>query len=231
MLINDDCLNHIGQIPDKSINLILIDPPYIISKESHFKNISKISDPFLVTKYNMSIDFGEWDKVDMDWNFLFKEYYRMLKTGGTLIMFYDIWKSNVIKEAAETSKFKQPRICQWQKSNPVPINSKINYLSNAVEYFFTFIKGKNPTFNSEYDNGVYKYPICHGKERTKHPTQKPLSLIKDLIEKHSNPGDLILDTFAGSGTVGHACILTGRDFILIEKNQEYFEILEKRLKN
>lgn len=232
MIINDDCLNYIKTIPDKSVNLILIDPPYLISRESNFTNYSSGANKELVTKYGqLSIDFGDWDKIEIDWKELFKEYHRVLKDGGTLIVFYDIWKSNVIKDAAEFSKFKQARIGQWQKTNPVPINSKVNYLSNAVEYFFTFVKGKKPTFNSVYDNGVYKYPICHGKERLEHPTQKPLSLIGDLIRKHSNPDDLVLDTFSGSGTTGHACILNNRKYIMVEKSLEYFEISKKRIES
>jgi site-specific DNA-methyltransferase (adenine-specific) len=135
----------------------------------------------------------------------------------------------MIKEVAEKNKFKQLRICQWQKSNPVPINSKLNYLSNAIEYFFSFVKGGKPTFNSEYDNGIYKYPICHGNERYDHPTQKPLELMKDLIRKHSNEGDLVLDTFAGTGTTGHAALLLNRKFILIEQNVEYYQIIQDRL--
>lgn len=232
MIINDDCFNYIQTIPDKSVDLILIDPPYLISRESNFKNYADGTNKELVTKYGqLSIDFGDWDKVDIDWISLFNEYNRILKDGGTLIVFFDIWKSGLIKEAAELNKFKQPRVCQWQKTNPVPVNSKTNYLSNAIEYFFTFVKGKKPTFNSEYDNGVYRYPICHGKERLNHPTQKPLGLIIDLINKHSKPGDVVLDTFAGSGTTGHASILTGRDYILVEKSEEYFKILEERIKN
>lgn len=232
MIINDDCFNYIQNIKNESIDLILIDPPYSISKKSNFKNFSNSTNKELAKKYGrISMDFGDWDRVDIDWNYLFKEYSRVLKNGGTLIVFFDIWKSYIIKEAAELNKFKQPRVCQWQKTNPVPINSKTNYLSNAIEYFFTFVKGKNPTFNSEYDNGVYRYPICHGKERLNHPTQKPLGLIVDLINKHSNPGDVVLDTFAGSGTTGHASILTGRKYILIEKKEEYFKIIEERIKN
>lgn len=230
MIINDDCFNYIKKIPDKSVNLILIDPPYLISRESNFTNYSEGANKELVTKYGqLSIDFGDWDKVEINWNDLFKEYHRVLKDGGTLIIFYDIWKSNVIKEAADISKFKQARIGQWQKTNPVPVNSKTNYLSNAIEYFFTFVKGKKPTFNSVYDNAVYKYPICHGKERLEHPTQKPLSLIGDLIRKHSNPGDLVIDTFAGTLTVGHSCDNLNRKWICIEQNKEYFNIGRKRI--
>ena len=58
-----------------------------------------------------------------------------------------------------------------------------------------------------------------------------MSLISDLIKKHSNEGDMVLDTFAGSGTTGHACILTDRKYILVEKEEKYFEIIKNRLKN
>lgn len=231
MILNGDCFEFIKDIESKSVSLIITDPPYLISRNSNFRKQAKNTKKELLIKYDISIDFGDWDKIEMDWDFLFKEYKRILKDGGTLIIFYDIWKSKDIKELADKYKFKQPRVCQWQKSNPVPINSKINYLSNSIEYFFTFTKGKNPTFNSVYDNGVYVYPICHGKERFDHPTQKPLSLISDLVIKHSNPGDLVLDNFAGTGTTGHACLLNNRDFILIEKDINYFNILQARINN
>lgn len=229
-VFNADCFLKILEIESNSIDLVLIDPPYLISKNSGFHSHSEEAKVEMVKKYaSISIDFGNWDKVELDWNYLFKEYYRLLKTGGQIIIFYDIWKSNEIKSAAESAKFKQPRVCQWQKTNPVPINSGVNYLSNAIEYFFTFVKGKSPTFNSKYDNGVYRFPICHGIERTKHPTQKPLPLIKSLIEKHTNPGDLVLDTFAGSGTTGEACYALNRRFILIEQEEKYCNIISERL--
>lgn len=223
-ILHGDCFDILSKIKNKSVNLILTDPPYSISKYSFFQ-VKKGNSKF----DNISIDFGDWDKSEIDLDILFKHYKRILKKGGTLIIFYDIWKSNKIREAAEKAGFKQPRICQWVKNNATPINSKHNYLSNAIEYFFTFVKAGNPTFNSEYDKGIYNYPICHGKERTDHPTQKPLNLMKDIIEKHSNEGDLILDTFAGSGTVGVASKELNRDYILIEKEEEYYNICLSRI--
>ncbi len=222
MLILDDCFNYLSKIEDNSIDLILTDPPYDISKKSGFSS-GKLS------KFNqISIDFGYWD-TEIDLDKLFKEYYRVLRKGGTLIIFYDIWKSNMIKDFANKYKFKQPRVGQWLKNNPVPVNSKINYLSNCSEYFFTFVKDKNPTFNSEYDNGIYNFPLCHGKERLEHPTQKPLGLIKSLILKHSKEGDLILDTFSGTGTTAVACIETGRKFICVERDEKYYQLSKSRL--
>lgn len=221
-IINDDCFNVLPNIKDKSIDVIITDPPYNISKKSNFK---KSSDKVRFTK--MTHDFGDWD-TDIDLDKLFQEYKRILKSGGTLIMFYDIWKCNLLKETAERYGFTQPRVCLWLKKNPVPLNSKNNYLSNASEYFFTFTKGKKPTFNSSYDKGIYEYSLCHEKGRF-HPTQKPLPLIIDIVEKHSNIGDVVLDTFSGSGTIGVACIETDRKYILIEKNENYYNLSVERI--
>lgn len=229
MIILGDCYEEILKVEDNSVSLIIIDPPYNISKSSNFKKHSFNTPDELKTKYNISIDFGDWDKKEIDWENLFLQFKRVLKNSGTLVIFYDVWKSTELKECADKHKFNQHRVCCWMKTNPVPVNSKINYLSNAAEYFFTFVKGKKPTFNSEYDNGYYTYPICHGKERYSHPTQKPLSLISDLIKKHSNEGDIVLDCFAGTGTTGHACVNLNRNFILIEKDKNYFDIIDKRL--
>lgn len=229
MFINDDCFDYIKKIENNSVDLILTDPPYFISRDSNFKKTSDNTPDDMKKKYDISIDFGEWDKGEIDWDILLSEYYRILKPGGTLIIFYDSWKSNELKLYAEKNKFKQPRVGMWVKTNPVPINSKLNYLSNAVEYFYTFVKKSKPTFNSSYDNGIYSYPICHGKERYKHPTQKPLQLISDLIKKHSNSGDLVLDTFAGTGTTAHACLNLNRNYIMVEKDEIYFKIMIDRI--
>jgi site-specific DNA-methyltransferase (adenine-specific) len=230
MIINNDSFEYLKSIESNSIDLILTDPPYLISKESNFKNYSDSTSHLMKTKYGKhEIDFGDWDKTPLDVNYLMKEFYRVLRKGGTLIIFFDIWKSSIIKESAEIVKFKQPRVGIWLKNNAVPINSKINYLSNAQEFFFSFVKDKNPTFNSKYDNGVYNFPLCHGKERLNHPTQKPLKLFEELIIKHSNEGDIVLDPFSGTGTTSEACINLNRKFICIEKDKNYYDISMKRL--
>ena len=229
-ILHADCFDIIPKIKNKSVDLILTDPPFVISRKSNFKITTDNLNDVSRSKFsNISIDFGEWDKSEINLDILFEHYKRILKKGGSLIIFYDIWKANIIKEIAEKHGFKQPRICIWVKNNATPINSKHNYLSNSAEYFFTFVKSGKPTFNSEYDKGIYNYPICHGKERTNHPTQKPLNLIKDIIKKHSNQGDTILDTFAGSGSIGVAAKELDRNYILIEKEEEYFNICQSRI--
>lgn len=112
----------------------------------------------------------------------------------------------------------------------MPINAKINYLSNCREYFISFCKGKKTTFNSYYDEAYYEYPIVGGSERTIHPTQKPLELMKNIIKVNSNENDTILDCFMGSGTTGDAAISLSMNFIGIELNKEYFNIASDRIK-
>jgi DNA modification methylase len=229
VLILSDCFEYLPKIKKSSVDLILTDPPYNISKSSNFHKISETASDELKTKYTShKIDFGYWDK-EIDLDQLFFEFYRILKPGGTVIIFFDIWKSGIVKEFALKNKFKQPRIGQWLKTNPVPINSKTNYLSNCSEYFFTFIKGKNPTFNSKYDMGIYCFPLCHGKERLDHPTQKPLELIKELLIKHSNLEDLVLDPFSGTSTLAVASMETGRNWICVERDKNYYELSKSRI--
>ncbi len=89
------------------------------------------------------------------------------------------------------------------------MNSKTNYLTNAREIAVVGVKGGKPTFHSEYDNGVYSYPICHDKGRF-HPTQKPIALLEELIEKHSNEGDLVLDCWIIKLVEGLPNVLRGK---------------------
>lgn len=221
-LYNENCFNLLGKIKSGSIDLILIDPPYNISRDSNFASGELTGRD--VDRFRISIDFGEWDSnfEHKNMDILSKEFYRVLRKGGTLICFYDLWKISYLKESFENAKFKQLRFIEWIKTNPVPINSKVNYLTNSREIALLAVKGGSPTFNSEYDNGIYKYSICQDKGRF-HPTQKPLKLIEELLLKHSNENDLVLDCFSGSGTTAVACIQNNRNFIGCELNKDYFD--------
>ena len=211
------------KLDDCSFDLIFIDPPYVISQDSGYNKNGGLK------KYaTHSIDFGHWDKKIPNWNILSKHFFRLLKNGGTIISFYDIFKIETLKNELEKAGFKQPRIGSWIKK-PVPINSKLNYLSNAKEFFISMVKKGNCTFNSEYDNGLYFDNLCKGHERLSHPTQKPISLYEKIIEKHTNIGDNVLDCFGGSGTTGFVCNKLNRKWTLIEKERNYFDIAKERL--
>jgi len=259
---NIDGLEYLSNISNNSIDLILTDPPYIISKESgmntHYNKVKKNEDDkieYIKTeedwikykienteimnddkkenymkygtiygkKYCVKTDYGNWDS-DFSLEILEKfisEFYKKLKIGGTIIIFFDLWKISLLKELLEKYKFKQIRFIEWIKTNPQPLNSSINYLTNCREIALVGIKGQKPTFNSKYDNGIYMYPLQGGKNRF-HPTQKNLNLFEELIRKHSNENDIILDTFLGSGTTAIACKNTNRKFKGCEISIEYY---------
>jgi len=255
-------MDYLNTISNGSIDLILTDPPYIISKDSgmneHFnivkfneenditqvktedeweeyKNMNEIEDDknkekyikygsIYGKKYCVKTDYGNWDSeftMEILEQFI-SEYYKKLKKGGTLIMFFDLWKITDLKHLLEKYKFKQIRFIEWIKTNPQPRNSKVNYLTNCREIALIGVKEGNPTFNSSYDNGIYMFPLQGGKNRF-HPTQKSLGLFEELIKKHSNENDTILDTFLGSGTTAIACKKLKRNFKGCEISKEYYD--------
>ena len=223
-LIKGDCLEKIKEIECGSIDLVLTDPPYGISRETGYANVING-----VQRFAVSMEFGEWDYTPIDLDTVCREYFRVLKDGGTCIVFYDLWKLSYLSEAMQRAEFKMIRLIIWEKSNPVPLNSKRNYLTGAREIAVLGVKKGKPTFHSEYDKGVYQFPIPNNGKRY-HPTQKPLELMEALIQKHSNEGDMVLDTFMGSGTTGVACKNLNRNFIGIELDTEYFKIADVRIK-
>lgn len=227
-LTNESCFDLLSRIESNSVGLVLIDPPYEVSRDTNFQSGEATGRD--TDRFRVSMDFGEWDQGFTGLDKVTEECYRVLKPGGTMICFYDLWKITTLREYFEKAGFKQLRFIEWVKTNPVPINSKVNYLTNAREIAVVGVKGGKPTFHSEYDNGIYEYPICHDKGRF-HPTQKPLALFEGLIRKHSNEGDLVLDCFSGAATTAVACIELNRDFIGCELDKEYYEKSMERIKS
>lgn len=225
---NQSCFELLASLENKTIDLVLIDPPYDISRPTNFQSGEETGKD--TDRFRISMDFGEWDKNFTGLEIAIRECFRVLKDGGTMICFYDLWKIETLKSYLEAAGFVQIRFIEWIKTNPVPINSKINYLTNSREVAVLGVKKSKPTFHSEYDNGIYQYPICQDKGRF-HPTQKPLALIADLINKHSNEGEIVLDCFAGSCTTGVAAVLNNRQFIGCELDAEYYEKAVQRLKD
>ena len=260
-LQNIDGLKYMAEQKDKSVHLILTDPPYIISKDSGMnrfvkkvENIEKsgknektesewetfkagkdyTDDKYKANyikygntsgkKYGYKTDFGKWDNefsIAKLEEFI-KLFYKKLVKGGTCIIFTDLWKIGQLKEIMEKHKFKQIRLIEWIKTNPIPLNQSVNYLSNAREVAVLGVKVGKPTFNSKYDKGIYEYPIQSGKKRF-HPTQKNQKMFEALIKKHSNEGDVVLDPFLGGGTTLFACKETNRIFKGCELVKEYID--------
>lgn len=217
-----DFTQTLKSVPRGTGDLILTDPPYVVSKKTGFKSVGKKS----VERFAVSMDFGKWDREEIDLNRFARLSYTALKEGGTIICFYDLWKITNLEKALKRAGFKMIRLIIWEKTNPVPLNSKRNYLTNAREIAVLGVKVGKPTFNSEYDNGIYSLPIH--REKRIHPTQKPLKLMEALIKKHSNAGDLVIDCFLGSGTVGIASVQLNRRFLGGDKSAKYIKKAKQR---
>lgn len=229
-LYNIGALELLKQLKDNSVDLVLTDPPYIISRNTGFKTCGSKG----VERFRISMNFGKWDKLTMKehanlMKAVIKEYHRVLKKSGTCIIWYDLFKIGVLKGWMETAGLKQVRFIEWIKTNPVPINSKTNYLTNSREVALSSVKNGKPVFNSVYDNGVYSAPIHRDGGKRLHPTQKPLGLTRELILKHSREGGIILDTFCGSGTTLIAALKEKRSFIGCEIDKNYYSSGLKRI--
>lgn len=215
----------LAELEGGSVDLVLTDPPYTISRPTGFASVSKNG----VDRFAVSMDFGEWDHDTIDLVALSEEMLRILRRGGTAIVWYDLWKISHLAEAMTRAGFKMLRLLVWEKTNPVPLNMKSTYLSNSREVAVVGVKGGKPTFKEEYHNGVYKYPIPRHNGHRIHPTQKPLNLFAELIEVHSNEGDLVVDPFLGSGTTAVAALEGYRRFYGGEIDSKYVKAAKERV--
>ena len=183
---NCDGVELLKKIPNNSIDLILTDPPYIISRNSGMNKYTEQVKQIEKEGKNVKTE-KEWEEYKLKnkiENDTYKEklekfiqlFYKKLRKGGTCIIFFDLWKISYLKEIIVKYKFKQIRFIEWIKTNPVPLNQSVNYLTNAREIAILCVKGGKPTFHSKYDKGIYEYPIQSGKKRF-HPTQKKYKVV------------------------------------------------------
>ena len=220
-----DYRDFLQSLDRNSVDLVLTDPPYAVSRKTGFSSVKNG-----VQRFAVSMDFGEWDHQQIDLAAFANGTYRVLRRGGTVIVWYDLWKISHVYDALATAGFKMLRLIVWNKTNPVPLNSRCTYLSNSREMAVVGVKGGSPTFNGAYDSGNYSYPIPRHGGRRIHPTQKPLDLFRELVRKHSSPGDLIIDPFLGSGTTAVAALQEDRQFAGCDIDESYAQAAEIRLR-
>jgi len=245
-IIQGDCLEIMKEIPDNSIDLVLTDPPYMISsslKIRRQRNPMKFAKKWKFKGKDINYEFGDWDIFETMTDYLnfteqwFKECIRVLRKGGHIVSFFDKHKLSYLVHWAEELNVKTRQCLFWIKSNPVPQARKVAFMS-AVELSYWGTKEtterKFATFN--YQLGQHPdyiiAPICSGKERHQfgfHPTQKPEKVIEWIMSYLSNKGDIILDPFVGSGTTAVVAKKLGRNYIGIELKPEYVKIAEARL--
>lgn len=223
-----DAIEGLKQLPDESVDLVVTDPPYNIAS----KNKSTIQQGRLMTTAEA---FGSWDTFHpFDYDLfimqVISQCYRVLKPGGVLYMFTARETNGYFIRKAVQRGFQYQNQLAMAKTTQLPSWSKKSWRS-AFELCMYLSKGKPRTFNFPSQRecvNLYSYSIRH--KQTKHPTEKPLGFIRKLVLVSSNPGELVLDPFMGSGTTAVACLETGRKFLGFETNPDYIAMALKRLK-
>ena len=210
-----DCLEVMPRLAAGSVALVLTDPPYN----------TRSTDIALDGRSPMVRDFGEWDE---DWQPKphVDQWGRLLRVGGSVLAF----TSDRLLSAYRGCSLKPRGTVVWLKENPPP-HPRPAYVQ-ATEWIVWLQKeGAAATWNAGgYTLNVERDAAPNGAERTAHPTQKPIDLTRRLMQRHSNPDDLILDPFMGSGTTLRAAKDLGRQAIGIEIDEAYCEMAVERLR-
>ncbi|MEO1796932.1 MAG: site-specific DNA-methyltransferase [Pseudomonadota bacterium] len=242
-ILAGDCVEIMQSLPEGSVDLIFADPPYNLQlkQELHRPDASRVD--AVTNDWDQFSSFAAYDRFTSEW---LRAARRCLKPTGALWVIGSYHNIYRVGAALQDAGFWILNDVVWRKSNPMP-NFRGKRLTNAHETMIWASKseGAKYTFNYEalkaLNEGVqmrsdWLLPICTGHERLKdangdkaHPTQKPESLLHRVIIGTTNEGDVILDPFFGTGTTGAVAKMLGRNWIGIEREEDYREIAARRI--
>ncbi|MBI5815680.1 MAG: site-specific DNA-methyltransferase [Nitrospinae bacterium] len=236
-LLKGDCIEILNKARENSVDMIFADPPYFLSNGGITCHAGKM----------VSVNKGKWDKSKgavENHNFTLRwlaACQRILKPNGT------IWVSGTthiiysIGYAMQELGYKILNDIIWHKRNPPP-NLSCRYFTHSTEIVLWAAKNEKSRHYFNYD---LMKSINHGKQMKnvweinaprsdekgfgKHPTQKPIALLKRLLLASTQESDLVIDPFSGSSTTGVAAVMLGRKFVGIDLEDEYLELSKKRL--
>lgn len=205
------------------VNHIITDPPYNISHENNFGTLRCP---------RKGVDFGEWDK-NFDLFSWIPKYAQILDKNGSIIVFCSYRYISYIIKAMEESDICVKDVLVWRKNNPMPRNIERRYVQDMEFAVWGVKKGAKWVFhkdeNKPYMRSMFETGVVSGTERTMHPTQKSIKLMREIVAIHTNENDIIIDPFMGSGTTGVACVAQNRKFIGVEIDQDYFILAAQRI--
>jgi len=241
-IIKGDCVEVLKKLPNNSVDLIFADPPYNLQLNGELWRPNQTKVDAVNDEWDKFTNFEEYDNFCKEW---IKECKRVLKPNGTIWIigsYHNIFRIGKIIQDVGLWILND---ILWIKTNPMP-NFKGTRFNNAHETLIWASKDKNSRYTFHYKTmkafnddlqlrSDWYIPLCNGRERVKvngkkaHSTQKPEALLYRIIISTSNPGDIVLDPFMGSGTTGAIAKKLGRNFIGIEKEDFYIKIANERI--
>lgn len=229
-----DALKGLAEIPDGFCGMLLTDPPYSSGGAFRGDRASDTSEKYQTSGVADKKPEFYGDTRDerslLLWDVLWlAECWRALADGSTAIVFSDWRQLANTTDAIQAAGFVLRGIVPWRKTAARP---QPNSFRAECEYAVWATKGaidRRPLTSAKYLPGFYEYGAPMGDERI-HTTQKPLGLMRDLMEI-APPGCVVLDPFMGSGTTAVAAIGTGRHFVGFELSREYCDLANARVKN
>ncbi|MGL4949951.1 MAG: DNA-methyltransferase [Anaeroplasmataceae bacterium] len=246
-ILKGDTIDVMKEIPDKTFDFCFADPPYFMQIEEgkklyrvEGKEFEGCDDDW--DKFPSMKAYNEWTRK---WLF---EVKRLLKDDGAICLISGMQSIYEIGAILRELGYWVINDIVWQKSNPTP-NFGGTRLNNSHETLIWATKSKKSKFTFNYKTGkelnggkqmgsIWTFPVCSGNERLRdennekvHNTQKPISLLYRIMVLFTKKGDLVLDPFGGTMTTGAVAKQTGRNYTMIERDDEYIKYGEKRLKN
>jgi len=242
-LFHNDCIKVLDSLPENSVDMIFADPPYFLSNGGISCKAGKM----------VSVNKADWDKSNgMDKDFAFTYNWinscrRVLKDNGTIWISGTMHNIYQVGFALQKLKFKILNEISWFKPNAPP-NLSCRYFAHTHETLVWARKNEkiphifNYALMKQWDDkitpvgkqmrSIWHIPLTPKSEKAhgRHPTQKPIELLKRIITSSTEPNAVILDPFVGSGTTGLVASMLNRKFIGIDKEKEFLNLTKKRIK-
>jgi len=245
-ILKGDCVEVLQSLPEKSIDLIFADPPYNLQlkNELHRPNMTKVD--AVDDAWDHFGSFADYDQFSENW---LKACKRVLKPSGSIWVIGSYHNIFRVGKIMQDLGFWILNDVVWVKTNPMPNFRGVRF-TNAHETLIwaSTGQGKKYTFNHQAMKSLnddkqmrsdwWLFSLATGSERVKdsngekaHSTQKPQALLYRIILSSSNPDDVVLDPFFGSGTTGAVAKLLHRNWIGIEREEKYIRVAQKRIDN
>lgn len=223
VIYNEDCLQTMKSMPDESIDLVVTDCPYHIVQGGATSNKNRLGG--ILDKDRKDVKMGKLFKHNQikfsEW---LPDVYRVLKQNTHCYIMINGRNLKDLQIEAEKVGFVFQNLLVWRKDNAV-VNQ---FYQNQLEFILFLRKGAAKYINDMGHSNCLSVPNILGNKR--HPTEKPIPLMRVMIENSSKKGDVVFDPFMGGGSTAIACMQSDRHFVGCEIDKQYFDVAMQRIK-